>query len=208
MGKPLEYYLSLKYKIELEYEAVDDTWIAYHPDLGRGTCYAIGDTQEEALKQLNELRPELITLLYESGDAVPEPKTEELPSGQFVLRIPKTLHKKLKDKASQEGISLNQYVAHILSSESGKDDAIAKLNDYINKMTESLTQKDPLDWRQRKSDAVNFPFEFGRKGWSSAERDLGYLDYWELQAHENSMFLVRDNKMSLKPISKKIAESN
>ncbi|MBQ1826683.1 MAG: toxin-antitoxin system HicB family antitoxin, partial [Erysipelotrichaceae bacterium] len=35
--------------------------------------------------------------------------------GQFKLRIPKTLHKRLADQAKLEGISMNQYCVYLLS---------------------------------------------------------------------------------------------
>lgn len=37
-------------------------------------------------------------------------------SGKLVLRIPKSLHKSLKDAAAIEGVSLNQYMIYKLSN--------------------------------------------------------------------------------------------
>ncbi len=53
-NKNLNYYSALKYKIELSYNTGDNKWTAAHPELGAGSCYAIGDTQEEAIKKLKE----------------------------------------------------------------------------------------------------------------------------------------------------------
>ena len=36
-------------------------------------------------------------------------------SGKIVLRIPKSLHKTLKERAAAEGVSLNQYMLYKLS---------------------------------------------------------------------------------------------
>ena len=36
-------------------------------------------------------------------------------SGRFVLRIPRSLHKSLKEAADREGVSLNQYVLYKLA---------------------------------------------------------------------------------------------
>lgn len=36
-------------------------------------------------------------------------------SGRFVIRLPRTLHKRLKEEASAEGVSLNQYVLYKLA---------------------------------------------------------------------------------------------
>ena len=36
-------------------------------------------------------------------------------SGRFVLRIPRSLHRELKEAADREGVSLNQYVLYKLA---------------------------------------------------------------------------------------------
>jgi predicted HicB family RNase H-like nuclease len=51
----------------------------------------------------------------EYGDPIPEPLGDENYSGKFVIRIPKSLHRKLAIEAEQEGISLNQYAMYKLS---------------------------------------------------------------------------------------------
>ncbi len=43
-----------------------------------------------------------------------EPNNKEY-SGQFRLRLPKSLHKHLAERAKAEGVSLNQLCVHILS---------------------------------------------------------------------------------------------
>ena len=45
----------------------------------------------------------------EDGLPVREPDNLENYSGQFELRIPKSLHRSLAEHARQEGISMNQY---------------------------------------------------------------------------------------------------
>lgn len=42
-------------------------------------------------------------------------KSLEEYSGKLVLRIPRTLHKHLKEEAAIEGVSLNQYMLYKLS---------------------------------------------------------------------------------------------
>ena len=51
----------------------------------------------------------------ENGFEVPKPLEENNYSGKFVLRIPKTLHKKLALAAEKEGVSFNQYALYKLS---------------------------------------------------------------------------------------------
>jgi hypothetical protein len=46
---------------------------------------------------------------------VPEPNNVDEFSGKFVLRIPRVLHKSLDREARRQGVSLNQYILHLLS---------------------------------------------------------------------------------------------
>ncbi|MDP2302504.1 MAG: toxin-antitoxin system HicB family antitoxin [Ignavibacteria bacterium] len=141
-NKPLEYYLNLPYKIALHFEPGDKTWVATHPELGSGTCYAIGETIDEALQLLEEEKKFILELALNEEKEIPEPvfETEELPSGQFVLRVPKTLHKKIKDLAEKENISLNQYVAFVLSSHVGETKAFSFVQEWMSKLPETQTQ--------------------------------------------------------------------
>ena len=58
----------------------------------------------------------------EDGLPVREPDNLENYSGQFKLRIPKSLHRSLAEHARQEGISMNQYCVYLLS----RNDAAAR----------------------------------------------------------------------------------
>ena len=53
--------------------------------------------------------------MLEDGMEISEPSDLSHYSGQFKLRIPKSLHKKLSEKAKEEGVSLNQYCVYLLS---------------------------------------------------------------------------------------------
>ncbi len=44
---------------------------------------------------------------------------EQLYSGKFSLRLPKSLHRDLAQLAKQDGSSLNQYVNSVLSRDAG-----------------------------------------------------------------------------------------
>nr|WP_246473258.1 toxin-antitoxin system HicB family antitoxin [Treponema parvum] len=41
-------------------------------------------------------------------------------SGQFKIRIPKSLHKTLAEDSKKEGVSMNQYCVYLLSKNSEK----------------------------------------------------------------------------------------
>lgn len=142
MNKDLKYYMGLNYKTVLEYEPSDKSWIAYCPELGRGTCYAIGENQQEALNFLEDTKKEILQYALDEGKKISEPKfgQEELPSGHFIVRLPKSLHKKLKDNAEKESVSLNQYVVSILSENVGKKVALASLDQVFGTIVKIFSE--------------------------------------------------------------------
>ena len=57
------------------------------------------------------------------GWAIPEPVVESPYSGQFRLRLPRSLHAWLSDRAEREGVSLNTLVLEFLSRARGAAEA-------------------------------------------------------------------------------------
>ena len=51
----------------------------------------------------------------EEGISIPEPDNLEKYSGQFKLRIPRSLHRSLAEHTKKEGISMNQYCLYLLT---------------------------------------------------------------------------------------------
>lgn len=51
---------------------------------------------------------------------IQEPDSLEKYSGQFKLRMPRSLHRALAEHSQQEGISMNQYCVYLLA----KNDAL------------------------------------------------------------------------------------
>lgn len=75
-------------------------------------CIADGETVEEAIEEAKDaFNAWMIVEIEDKGEA-PKPKTY---SGQYVQRIPKSLHRRLAQRAEQEGVSLNQYTATLLA---------------------------------------------------------------------------------------------
>ena len=46
---------------------------------------------------------------------IPLPESDNNYSGQFKLRIPKSLHRALAERSKAEGISMNQYCLYLLA---------------------------------------------------------------------------------------------
>ena len=58
--------------------------------------------------------------MAESGEKIPAPQTYASHSGQFRVRIPRTLHARLVIQARREGVSLNSLVTMYLSEASSQ----------------------------------------------------------------------------------------
>ncbi len=125
--KNLKEYLQLPYTVILRKDE-DGDYVARVDEL-RG-CSAHGKTPQEALASLEEAQELWITDCLESGQPVPEPAVEEpLPSGKWVQRVPRSLHRKLSTLAKREGVSLNQLVTSLLSEAVGLRTAPEREND-------------------------------------------------------------------------------
>ena len=110
--KELNYYLNLNYPLTMTREEDGSYFVAY-PDL-KG-CFSTGDDIKEAIEMANDAKKAWLETAIENNIYIPEPKQEEEYSGNFKLRMPKSLHKALADAAQQEGVSMNQYCLYLLS---------------------------------------------------------------------------------------------
>jgi predicted RNase H-like HicB family nuclease len=116
--KKRDYYRTLPYEIVLRKDEEGD-WVARIKELPG--CTAHGRTQIEALKSLDEVMEAWLEDALESGAAIPEPRiAERLPSGKWLQRVPRFLHKKLVETAEWEEVSLNQLVTSMLSEAIGR----------------------------------------------------------------------------------------
>ncbi len=107
MEKTLKYYQSLPYTLELTSDP-DGGWVIAVKELPG--CISQGDTTAEALEMIHDAMAAWITVSLEDGDAIPEPRLLDAYSGKFVVRVPRSLHKSLVERADEERTSLNQYI--------------------------------------------------------------------------------------------------
>ena len=116
--KDLEYYAKLPYTIILEQwdDGKGPYWVARIAELPH--CLIHGDTPEEAVREIDEVKMDWIKSNLERGLVIPEPRPRKY-SGQIRLRISPSLHKLLTFRAETEGMSLNQYMATALATSVG-----------------------------------------------------------------------------------------
>jgi antitoxin HicB len=108
--RQIDDYLALPYTIEVVRETDEDEqgWVARVVELPG--CITQGDTFEELGEMIEDAIRTWIETALENGIPVPEPRPQEDYSGKFVVRVPKSLHRRLVEEAEREGVSLNQYI--------------------------------------------------------------------------------------------------
>ncbi len=123
--KDLEYYAKLPYNIIVEMwdDGEGPYWVTRIAELPH--CLIHGDTPEEAIAEIEEVKRDWIKSNLERGLKIPEPIPHK-HSGQISLRIPPSLHELLSDRATVEQISLNQYMTTALARSVGLDIHVSK----------------------------------------------------------------------------------
>ncbi len=87
----------------------DGTWFARIVEFAG--CMTEGDTQTEALANLEDAMMAWVEVKIEDGDSIPEPITVDDYSGKFMVRVAKSLHRDIALRADREGVSLNAFVS-------------------------------------------------------------------------------------------------
>ncbi len=111
----LEDYLKLPYT-KIVQEIQDDNIHYFAGDiLELEDCCRVGETLEIMLNNLQEALVDSLENKLNLGETIPLPITEENYSGKVLVRVPRTLHRRLIIEAKKEGVSLNQYIIYKLS---------------------------------------------------------------------------------------------
>jgi predicted RNase H-like HicB family nuclease len=106
----------MRYPVTVFWSDEDEGFIATAPDLPGSSAF--GESQTEALAQLEHAIKAWIEAAKAAGNPVPEPSrpsVEAQPSGKILLRMPKSLHAELARSAKHENVSLNHYVVFLLT---------------------------------------------------------------------------------------------
>ncbi len=116
-----KYYANLPYTYVVEQCDDQDTYyvarIVELPDL-----FMVGDTAPEAIAELESVKEEWIETYLELGNKMPKPLKLRNYSGNYPLRMQRSLHKALALYADLEGVSINQYVISALSRTVGREE--------------------------------------------------------------------------------------
>ena len=111
--KTIDYYMGLPYKLEIVPDVEEGGYVARYPELPG--CISVGSTLEETVNHVLDAKKEWLIAALEDGIVINEPVAHGSYSGQFKLRIPKSLHCSLAEHSKAEGISMNQYCLYLLT---------------------------------------------------------------------------------------------
>ena len=105
--------MGLPYKLEIVPDVKEGGYVARYPELPG--CISVGSTLEETVNHVLDAKKEWLIAALEEGVVINEPAAHDSYSGQFKLRIPKSLHRSLAEHSKAEGISMNQYCLYLLT---------------------------------------------------------------------------------------------
>ncbi len=116
--KTLNEYLALPYRMEIVEDREEGGYVVSYPDLPG--CLTCGETIESAVENARDAKRVWLEAALEEGVSIPMPDSLEDYSGQFKLRLPRSLHRALAEHSQREGIRMNQYCVYLLA----KNDAL------------------------------------------------------------------------------------
>lgn len=111
--KTINNYLETPYRFNIIPDTNEGGYVAYFPDLPG--CITCVDSINEIETQLKDAKKVWIEAELNAGRSIPEPTYDGNFSGQFKLRLPKSLHRELSDQAKEEGVSMNQLCVYLLT---------------------------------------------------------------------------------------------
>lgn len=118
MMKTLADYMEMSYRMEIVEDKDEGGFVVSYPDLPG--CITCGETVESAVLSALDAKRTWLEAALEEGIEIYDPDNLDDYSGQFKLRIPRSLHRLLAEHSKREGISMNQYCVYLLS----RNDAI------------------------------------------------------------------------------------
>jgi predicted HicB family RNase H-like nuclease len=120
LKEQVDYYSSLPYTLVIEgRDEHSDYCVASFAELP--DLFMVGSTPEESIAELESVKKDWIETYLELGNKMPVPLKLRKFSGNYSLRMQRSLHKALALHAALEGVSINQYVVSALSRTVGRE---------------------------------------------------------------------------------------
>jgi predicted RNase H-like HicB family nuclease len=94
-------------------------------------CFAYGDSPEQAFKNLERAGEAWIEAALAEGQEIPEPLSSIGFSGNFALRMPRSLHRRAAQFAERDRVSLNQFFVAAIAERIGAQDIMVRVRDWL-----------------------------------------------------------------------------
>jgi antitoxin HicB len=117
--------MTSKYSFHLAWSDEDEAYIASCPEFPG--LLAHGDTPEEAIREAGSALELSIETYNDNNLPLPEAHLRQAYSGQFRLRLPKSLHRRAALMAEREGVSLNAFAVAALAEKVGVEKTKAEI---------------------------------------------------------------------------------
>ncbi len=130
----------MKYPFTVYKTKVEDHefWIAESPLLNG--CVGQGNTQDEAILELQINEEEWLATAIEYGIDIPEVPCEAIRecSGKFTVRCSPAVHRRAVELAEKQGISLNQYVNDAIVAQNSSISTLDYVMPVVRKAVEKV----------------------------------------------------------------------
>ena len=200
--KDLDYYMGLRYEARIQKS--DTGYFAEIPDLPG--CMTFCEEFDQLEEMIEDAKKAWFEMSIEDNVEIPEPKEDKDFSGRFLLRLPKSLHRKLSNQAERDGVSLNQHILNLLSEESSALETVIKIRAVITDAAESEKVKrsfssgtfgmtvplSPAPLRDASGCKLDmtesFPDFMDVKAGSDTNKATAYHSYWTIQLFADAEF--------------------
>ncbi|SRR6266542_4492166 len=109
---------TFKYRIVTEWSEEDDAFIARVPALPG--CAAHGPTPEKAAKEARQAAEAILETMMERRVPPPPEDASTDYSGQLRLRLPRSLHERISQMSTAEGVSINTMLLTLIAEGFGR----------------------------------------------------------------------------------------
>jgi len=137
--KDIKYYKNLNYKMIFYYDPEDEIYIVQFPELPG--CISHGKTAKEALKNAYRVKDEWLESAFDDKWIIPEPSLPLETTGRITLRIPKSIHQRIIDRAEKEDISQNQLIVTYIAEGLERTNMKSSIEETLQKQTERIIEK-------------------------------------------------------------------
>lgn len=174
-----------RYSTNVCWDEEDNCFIATCTEFPLLSAY--GDTREEAISEFQIVLEMAIESFEDDKLELPKPKTTSSHSGQFRIRMPKSLHRNLAESAEREGVSLNTYAVSLIAENNALKQSYTAKIDTLERVVQQLASTLASQHRELQVHTEKLNFieatsnqpKLASAGWRSSEIDQIFLESYQ-----------------------------